>query len=289
MNVDVRRRFAPAVLLALAAVLVYLLGTPYADGQFVQKITNATTTAATPMFSCKANVAASAYFAYPLNEASGTVVQDVSGSAHPGTYSATGVTYGTAGPCTRDGARAVTLNGTSGYLWSNAQVSNPQTFTEEVWFNTSTTTGGKLIGFGSQSTTPSLLFDRHVYMTNGATPSGGKLVFGVVPGIVPETITSPNGYNDGTWHLATATLAPSASAQPGMRLYVDGVLVASRPAVTSAQSYAGYWRVGYDNLSGTWPTQPTSSYFAGKVAFAQVYTTALTAAQILSQYGAGKP
>jgi hypothetical protein len=284
MTADSRRRFVPTALLALASVLIFLIGTPYADGRFTKSITNATNTASAVFDSCQSLAkAAGAYFAYPLNEASGTVVQDVSGSAHPGTYTALGVTYGAAGPCRRDGARAVTLNGSTGYLYSNAQVVNPQVFTEEVWFNTTTTSGGKLIGFGNGNILPSGQFDRHIYMTSGAAGVGGKLIFGVYPGAV-KTIQSANAYNDGTWHLATATLSGA-----GMRLYVDGVQVASDATTTTAETSTGYWRVGYDNLSGTWPTQPTSSYFAGKVAFAQVYTTALTAAQILGQYNVGKP
>jgi hypothetical protein len=72
----------------------------------------------------------------------------------------------------------------------------------------------------------------------------------------------------------------------GMRLYLDGDLVAVDTTVTSAERTAsGYVRVAYDNLDG-WTTPPTSRFFAGTLDEAVVYTTALTAAQVDAQYEA---
>jgi hypothetical protein len=286
MTADGRRRFVPPVLLALAAALLLLVGTPYANGKFTKTVTNSVNTAATSIFvSCQSTaIAAGPYLAWPLNEPSGTVAKDLSNSAHPGTYSASGVTYGASGPCRRDGAKAVTLDGAAGLVSTTTAVAAPTTFTEEIWFNTGTATGGKLIGFGDTSNGSSAVFDRHIYMTNGAAPSGGKLIFGVYPGAA-KTVISSNGYNDSKWHQVVATLG-TATGVNGMRLYVDGALVASDTTVTTAQSITGYWRVGYDNLTG-WTSAPTSSFFKGSVAFAQVYNTALTPAQILAQYNAG--
>jgi hypothetical protein len=73
----------------------------------------------------------------------------------------------------------------------------------------------------------------------------------------------------------------AASASKGMRLYLDGRLVASNPQVTTAERVTpttskGYWRVGYDSLSG-WPNRPTSDWFAGTVDDAAVYPSALGA------------
>jgi hypothetical protein len=83
------------------------------------------------------------------------------------------------------------------------------------------------------------------------------------------------------WHLATAT----TSTTDGMRLYVDGAQVASDPTATSAGTYAGYWRVGYDNLAG-WPSAPTSSFFTGQLDEAAFYLTTLSAAQVLAHFNA---
>ena len=148
----------------------------------------------------------------------------------------------------------------------------------EVLFKTSTG-GGKLIGLGTAATGASSQHDGQLYLTNT-----GKLIFGVYPGTV-QTITTT--YLDGKWHNAIATLAPSTDANPGMRLYVDGALLASNPAVTSAESANGYWRIGYDNLNG-WPNAPTNYYFKGSLAWAAVHTYALTPIAVTAHYRAGK-
>jgi hypothetical protein len=74
-----------------------------------------------------------------------------------------------------------------------------------------------------------------------------------------------------------------------MKLYVDGVMVVQNTGVTTAQNYTGYWRIGWDALTGWWPLfQTGSDYFGGSVSNAAVYTTkALSDAQIWDHYVAG--
>lgn len=158
---------------------------------------------------------------------------------------------------------------------SPGPITNPTT-TIETWFKT-TTGGGWLIGFGNTKTGASTSSDRHIYMT-----STGQLVFGVQPNQM-KTIVSPATYKDGAWHLSTATLSSA-----GMTLYFDGARVATDGAVTTAKTYDGYWRLGYDHLSG-WPNQPSNPFYTGALAFAAVYPTALTASQIAAHYIAGTP
>src|SRR5690606_34286028 len=122
--------------------------------------------------------------------------------------------------------------GADGTAGSAQSQQGPDTFSIETWFRTTTTSGGKLVGFGSSRTGNSNSYDRHLYMNNA-----GQLYFGVYPGSV-QTINSSQTYRDGAWHHAVATLGDA-----GMRLYVDGEVVASRDDVTSAQPYAGYWRL----------------------------------------------
>ena len=127
--------------------------------------------------------------------------------------------------------------------------SGPQSFSLEAWVNTTTTTGGKIIGFGDSRTGRSTDNgnDRTIYMTNS-----GQLRFGVRPDMgTRQTIVSPASYRDGQWHHVVGTLSTA-----GLKLYVDGALVASNPSVTKAQVYRGYWRVGGDNL-GSWPSVPS--------------------------------
>ena len=274
-----------AIVFATLGLVLALCGAPLAFGSYSATVSNSTNTVSTVgYFTCTnaavGNAATRAYFAYPLNETGPTTVADVSGNARPGAYSLTGITYRTAGPCPRDGAKAVTLNGLTGYITGAATVTNPQVFSIEIWFKT-TVGGGKLIGLGTSAIGPSAQYDRHLFLSNA-----GTLTFGVYPGAV-KTITSSATYLDGNWHDAIATLAPSSDPNPGMRLYVDGALVASDPTTTSAEVDSGYWRIGYDNLSGWGPNQPTNFFFTGSLAFASVYTYAMTPAQVSAHYRAG--
>ncbi|MEU6883296.1 LamG-like jellyroll fold domain-containing protein [Streptomyces sp. NPDC046712] len=166
---------------------------------------------------------------------------------------------------------AVTLNGTDEQIHSDRRQTVPGAFTIETWFKTTTNRGGKLIGFGNNTTRNSGSYDKHLYMTNT-----GNVVFGVYTGSV-RTLTSLGSYNNGAWHHAVGTQGPD-----GMKLYVDGKLLASN-TVTTNQQYAGYWHVGADNLSG-WPLRPTSTFFAGQLDEAAVYPTALTAAQVAKHH-----
>lgn len=206
-----------------------------------------------------------------LNEASGSQAADFGPMGNAGTYRG-GYTRGVAPAITGD-SRAITVNGNNGYVSSDAQFTNPQVFSTEAWFRTTTNQGGKIIGFGNQNSSLSSSYDRHVYMLND-----GRLRFGVYPG-GEQTVTSPNAYNDGTWHQVVSTLSGE-----GMRLYVDGSLVASNDNVTSAEAYNGYWRFGGDRVwSGA-----NSNYFAGSLDEVAVYSDALTAEEVQQHFLVGK-
>lgn len=205
-----------------------------------------------------------------VGEAAGTTAADSGASSRPGTYF-TGVSKGVAGALNGVANTAVAFNGTSsGLLSSNEQFTNPTTYSQELWFKTNTTTGGKLIGFGSSRTaSTSSSYDRHVYME-----TNGRLTFGTYTG-VQNVATTTNSYNNGQWHHMVAT-----QGADGMKLYVDGALVASNPQ-TGAQNYNGYWRVGSDT---TWGPQP---YFAGSIDEVAIYPTAISAATVANHYALG--
>jgi len=209
-----------------------------------------------------------------LGETSGTVAADASGSSHPGGYQ-NAPALGQPGAIVGDSNTAVRLDGVNDLVSTMSSFSNPQSLSVELWFKTTTTSGGKLIGFGNSQLGTSGTYDRHVYMT-----TAGKLVFGVWVGHA-ETITSPSSYNNGSYHHLVATLGGG-----GMALYVDGALVGTNPTA-SAQPYNGYWRVGGDNLNG-WPSQPPSTFFAGTVDEAAVYTSALTADDVATHFSHGQ-
>jgi signal peptidase I len=223
----------------------------------------------------KNSILADSPFAYyRLNETSGTTITDSSGNARNARYSTNGVTLNVTGALTRNTAdKAVTLNGTQGRIVSATATAGPQSLTTQIWFKTSSSTGGKLIGF-STGASNSTVVDRVLYMTNA-----GKVTFGIDTA-TDKTIQSPLSYNDGKWHMAVATLSGLNAA-----LYIDGKLIITG-ATTSAPTVAsGFWVGGGGNFSG-WASQPTSSFFAGSVDEIAIYTKALTAAQIAADFGA---
>ena len=204
-----------------------------------------------------------------LGELSGSAAADSSpAGVNPGVYSGN-LTQGATGVLTGVADAATAFGGTSGLVASATTFSNPTVYSEALWFKTTTTNGGKLIGFGNSPTGTSSSYDRHVYMEND-----GRLTFGTWTGAT-NLATTPASYNDGAWHQMVAT-----QSGDGMKLYVDGVLRASN-AQTSAQAYTGYWRVGGDT---TWGPQP---WFAGTIDEVAVYSTALAPAQVHAQYDLG--
>jgi hypothetical protein len=213
---------------------------------------------------------------YRLNETTGTNAADASGNGRTGTYSG-GWTLGlTPGPLPREANTAVSGNGTDTCIYTpnGAQLTNPPTFSYEVWFRTTTTEGGKILGFEKSRTGSSTQYDRHLYMQ-----PNGALTYGVWTGSA-TTITTPLSYNDGIWHQAVVTQGAG-----GMRLYVDGFLVVSS-ANTNVESYSGWWRVGCGNLNA-WPASgstPGNAVFSGRVDEVSIYLTQLTATDVRNHF-----
>ncbi|HZB51856.1 MAG TPA: LamG-like jellyroll fold domain-containing protein, partial [Mycobacteriales bacterium] len=205
-----------------------------------------------------------------LDETTGSTAADASNNSGTGDYVG-GVTKGVPGALPT--GTAATLDGSTGNVVSTTGGGGPSAFSAELWFNTTTTTGGKLVGFGNAHDGSSGAYDKHVYMRND-----GRLIFGVWVGF-PATITSPTAYNDGQWHHLVASQGPS-----GLVLYVDGLAVGTEPTATN-QGYDGFWRVGGDNLNG-WPDVPATFWFAGSVDEIAVYPSPLTAAQVAEHYTA---
>jgi signal peptidase I len=273
-------RYAPAAIAVVAVVivggLVSAVVLPASHAAFSRTTSNpAQAFDAASAFDClTAAPTDSPFLYYRFGETTGTSAADSSVNDRTGTLHG-GATH-VAGSCTSSSSPALTLDGSTGYISTPTPVSSPEVFSLEMWFTTTTTTGGKLIGFGTAQTGTSSQYDRHVYMTDS-----GHLVFGVyVSGT--DTITSPLAYNDGNWHHMVATLSNT-----GMKLYVDGTEVASNSGIAEGEPDTGYWKIGYDNLSG-WPTAPTSYYFKGTIDDAAVYSTALTASQVTAHHVTGR-
>jgi PKD repeat protein len=215
-----------------------------------------------------------------LDEASGTKAYDRAGSNDLTLNSAN--TRNIAGALLNEPDSATNFPGTTSTttvqgvspFWGSA----PQAFSLEAWVRTSTSSGGKIIGFGQSNTGRSAANgnDRNLYMNNS-----GQIYFGVRPDMgTRTTINSPATYRDNQWHHVVATLGSD-----GMKLYVDAKLVASRTTPTKGQVYRGYWRVGGDQLS-SWPSVPAREAITANLDEIAVYPYALSASRIGVHYAA---
>ncbi len=188
------------------------------------------------------------------------------------------LSYAQTGPLT--GSAGLGLSGGSSGTGYAAEVT-PTTYTatsavsEAVWFKTTSTTGGTLMGFtDTPASSGATAWDKLLWVDNS-----GKVVFGVSSALTTTQLTSPARYNDGAWHLAVGTVSLT-----GMSLSIDGTTVASNLLSLNLQSFAGYWHVGWDNEAASFPDSPTTPYFAGTLADAAVLPV-LTAAQITALDG----
>jgi hypothetical protein len=213
-----------------------------------------------------------------LNETSTTVNAADSGSlSHSGTF--TGftrpgtVTYGVSGALVNAQAtsKAITMSTVLGV--NPAQDTDPQTYTVELWFKTTNgySTGGPLASFSDTASGIPTKFDRMLWMDDT-----GKLHFGANGNI----INSASAYNDGSWHMADVS-----NGAAGMKLFVDGNLVASNAGATASQSYNGYWRWGYTQFN-SWTPNPTSYYFNASLDELSVLHSQLSNAAVAADYAA---
>lgn len=291
---------SPANLLGLV-LLAGLLVIPTTGAAFAATTANSADSWTVPNWSYTTEVNALGPYLYWKLDETGTAATaaDSSGNGRTGTYNPSGA----AANFTRlaDGAlvtdtpdRAVQLGANACInTTSSTSINAPQVFTVIAWFRapTSYANGGKLLGFerpqtGVQAPTVGS-YDRHIYMDGN-----GRIWFGVYNG-AHIGISSVVGLNNNQWHMAVGTQSAA-----GMRLYIDGVQVASNTN-TVAETQAGWWRAGCGNLAG-WGAQwggannpGTDSaviqnrVFAAAIDELAVYSgTALTAQQVAWLYWA---
>ena len=276
------RRSAGVVAVALvtvAAVAVSVTQTQ-ARAAFTARATSGSSTwaAGAGMLPYVAAVTASKPYAfYLLDESSGDLMADRSLNGRTGSYA--GYTdLGRPGALPANAGTSVGLNGVTDRLLSGgAAISNPTTFSIELWFRTTTRAGGKLFGFESTRNLTSATYDRHLYMRED-----GRLVYGQWSGSRVRTLVSPRALNDGAWHHLVLTVRPGTSDSYAT-MYVDGAAVASG-AATRPSAFTGWWRFGF----GTLPSNDPYPYagFLGEVDAAAIYTSQLSAAEVATHYAA---
>ena len=276
-----RRRVALALSVAVAggASVTEMQTTAAA---FTSRTVNASSTwtvaAATPQLYDSRIMVDVPYTYYRLDEQGGTSMLDSSGNGYHGTYASVAA-YRSTGALPNNVGYSIGLNAASGRLVSGGSaIADPTTFTLELWFRTTTKSGGKLIGFESTRNATSPTYDRQVFMR-----TDGRLAYAGSSAANASILTSPLAYNDGGWHHLVLTAEPRGTRQDAV-MYVDGQPVASG-SVTRGASYSGWWRLGYGSLP-TATGYPPSSNFVGSLDNVAGYGSRLTPARVSAHYAA---
>jgi hypothetical protein len=225
-----------------------------------------------------------------LNDA-GAQAADASGNGEVGDFNGA-VTTGAPGAITGDAA--VSVDGSTGYVASDQSQPASAAFTESAWFNSSSLTGGDILGTSTTPTGTGGTNDDAIWMDND-----GQIVFVIntppvthngFPGFPNTTVRSPRSYNDGHWHQVVATYDGTT-----MSLYLDGALVNST-AASATSPFQGYVLAGYDDLHGfahvfgtnnSTSTSPNSYSFQGSLDEVAIYHSVLTASQVAALFGSG--
>jgi fibronectin type 3 domain-containing protein len=192
--------------------------------------------------------------AYSFNEGTGTTVADASGNGNNGTVS--GATWTTAGKY----GNALVFNGTSARVTINDSASLHVTtgMTLEAWVNPSTVSSAwrDVIYKGNDN-----------YYLEGTSKTSGRPAAGGTFAGSPLYGTAALGTN--AWSHLAATYDGAT-----LRLYVNGVQVASRAQTGAIATSTNPLQIGGDSIYG--------QYFRGTIDEVRVYNVALTAAQIQS-------
>jgi signal peptidase I len=223
-------------------------------------------------------LADSPYAFHRMDETSGTNAVDSSGNGHTGTYASV-ASYGQTGALPNNPGSAIGLAANSGRMVAGGTgLTDPTTFSAEMWFKTTTAAGGKLIGFENSRNATSTSFDREVFMR-----TDGRLVY-MGGTSTSKLLVSPTALNNGAWHHVVVTSMPSGSNESSL-MYVDGTPVASGTTNRATSSYIGWWRVGFGKVP-TGTGYPTTGNFTGSVDDVAVYTTALSSTRVTAHCAA---
>ena len=197
---------------------------------------------------------ASLVAAYAFNEGAGTTVADISGNGNTGTIS--GATWTTSGKF----GNALTFNGTSAMVTipNAASLNLTSGMTLEAWvYPTAAPTNWRAV------------VDKNVdgYYLMASTNVGNRPAVG-------GTWTAGNQNTIGPSVLAVNTWTHLAATFDGamVRLFVNGVQVATQAQVTPLASSTGTLQIGADSYAG--------ENFAGRIDEVRIYNRALSATEI---------
>jgi len=154
----------------------------------------------------------------------------------------------------------LTLNGTDNYIKTSHTVSSASNYEISLWFKTTTTQGGMMIGLcDNPDGIPVNTLDRKLVMRKD-----GSIYYSLDTGGPTDTLFGANKYNDGLWHCVTVSIAPPS----GGSLSVDGCVV-DNIFSSSTINYNGWWVIGRHHISTG--NIEYAEFFQGSLAYINIW------------------
>lgn len=278
-----------------AAILVASFLVPGAQGALSAQLRNASNTAGARYRTCAQAIAATPGLiaGYQLTKTGDNTNLGTQGGvarARKATLSAGTANIG----CKADSPQtSMSFNGKTGTgvdgangtrAWTVSDLTGPVTYSEEVWFRT-TTKQGVIMGFANvEDYRSEANYNRMIWIN-----PNGQLVAGTAKPGNPSTfttVTSPGAVSDNQWHHVIVTRDAMAKT---FILYLDGTRAASATTVDDPPEITGHWRVGCMKMD-SWPDNGGQSKecFLGTMQFFAAYNRPLSAAEVKDHYVAGR-
>lgn len=161
---------------------------------------------------------------------------------------------------------SVSLNGNNNYIQTSQKIDAPSEFTIMFWMKTTTTAGGKIVGFcDTQDGNNVTQHDREIILE-----PDGTIRFKVHNSDGTIVLYGLNKNNDGEWHHIAATAGENTSAL----LYVDGSLTGD-VYIDETVDYQGWWNMGKNSVAKNEEQEMVADHFKGSLSEISIYDHAL--------------
>lgn len=166
---------------------------------------------------------------------------------------------------------SVSLNGSNNYIQTSQQIDAPSEFTIMFWMKTTTTEGGKIVGFcDTQDGNNVTHHDREIILE-----PNGTLIFKVQDSESTIFLYGLNINNDGEWHHIAASAGENTSAQ----LFIDGS-ISGNEYIDETLNYQGWWNIGKNCTSKSKDQEDIAEFFKGSLSEISIYDHALSLYEI---------
>ncbi|MEI6899531.1 MAG: hypothetical protein WCL00_06620, partial [Bacteroidota bacterium] len=158
---------------------------------------------------------------------------------------------------------SLALNGIDNYIKTSNLIQSPDSYEIDLWFKTTTTAGGQLIGFCDSPTgVPVSMADRELIMEKDGSIRFTYLSYGKL-----ITLYGANKYNDGFWHCVSVQILLPSYAD----LLIDNSLV-DQARLGASELYNGYWVIGRNDGKNLENRNNLAPYFKGSLAYINIYS-----------------